>query len=1035
MNNLSAQHKVAAIYQAILGNKADTSALNFFGYQLSIDKLSPNQLASQLINSQDGQARYLGLSNEEKINYIYNNITGTQPDPATLVRLVTQLEQGGYLSTITVNIINQLESYNGDDVMTLSQQAFLEHNVATTLYPAFNKPAEFIPDAANIQAIYYITGGAVVAEGVNFWANYLHNNPDKLSSIAQKFVEGRSAVASLSNENFVRTLFQNTFKQAATTEEVAHYLAGLDNNSETRGDVVAKMLNDIRTDTTHPEAKAQFDQATHVYLAGEMPAVAYQETVAAIYLTIAKTTVSATALDTWSKMLASGTSEAALLQMLSKSAQFSTAGDFAAVYKTLYNGTLSAAESQAILLKAGNDKFAATALIIDAFRDGQYPLDNRPTPLPHSQVQNYEATLGSSLNYQHSFDGTFSVSAEGKLTAAINNHPDQALTNAEIASLTLPTTLKINATASHSIDLAFIPQNITEILLSGDYATNNQVLAGFTGKQHITLLLDDNNIASASGTVQLLNATFVIDEAANLNTANINIRLGENGVLSWNGNGTNGGANSVGKDFTAENIQGGTTSYPQEYNGKISANLITKDIYLTSGQNGDIQGSIVSNINQFLYFSLIDLTHYRGTGSIYMNGQLVATEGNKVFDFGVINQQAAIFNQAYNNISTLQQADSAKTQNGGYTGSDGAIISAYSGELTLINMTNTYLQINGDLTNQSRIHVYDSLQSGKTFNLALTEAATEVPYLDMGTFSLTSTHKDTLDISMKHASTHAVERALTLSGGDNHISTLMLSGLTTGPDMLLNLTIKSDFGDNLQTITGIDASMGPVFSQIDLNLMSEKSGTGGGSFYKTLNALANKSDFSTIIDTLAGNQLSVKNTGLTVHSANVKGNTTLDTTQKLTFSDSTIDNMVTLNTGYQNSVITAGDIGNQWVFSKTGDKTATLYGSATTATELKNVFTGLTTSDNAQDLFSQVLAKMTNGTSTTNLSEVGLLKLDKSVYVIVDNNHNQTFDADDLVFSIGNQDPYLAAVSLHYQAPAITVNGAAAATHLVEEMA
>ncbi|MNI63841.1 Uncharacterised protein [Serratia quinivorans] len=78
---------------------------------------------------------------------------------------------------------------------------------------------------------------------------------------------------------------------------------------------------------------------------------------------------------------------------------------------------------------------------------------------------------------------------------------------------------------------------------------------------------------------------------------------------------------------------------------------------------------------------------------------------------------------------------------------------------------------------------------------------------------------------------------------------------------------------------------------------------------------------------------------------------------------------------------------------------------------------------------------MTNGTSTNNLSEVGLLKLDKSVYVIVDNNHNQTFDADDLVFSIGNQDPYVAAVSLHYQAPAITVNGAAAGTHLVEEMA
>ncbi|WP_244941629.1 hypothetical protein [Serratia inhibens] len=68
---------------------------------------------------------------------------------------------------------------------------------------------------------------------------------------------------------------------------------------------------------------------------------------------------------------------------------------------------------------------------------------------------------------------------------------------------------------------------------------------------------------------------------------------------------------------------------------------------------------------------------------------------------------------------------------------------------------------------------------------------------------------------------------------------------------------------------------------------------------------------------------------------------------------------------------------------------------------------------------------MTHGTSTNNLSEVGVVKLDKSVYVIVDQNHNQTFDANDYVFSIGNQDPYLAASALHYSSPAVTTNGTA----------
>ncbi|ANS42720.1 DUF4214 domain-containing protein [Serratia inhibens] len=1026
MNNLSAQQQVAAIYQAILGNKADVATLNFFGYQLSSGKLLPNQLASKLITSPDGQARLQGMSNEEKINYIYNNIAGSQPDAATLARLVTQLEQGRYLGTITANIIKDLDAYAGDDAATLAQQAFLEHNVATTLSPAFNKPAEFIPDAANIQAIYYITGAAVVAEGVNFWANYLHNNPDKLAYVAQKFVEGRPAVASLTNEDFIRTLFQNTFKQAATPEEIAHYIAGLENNSETRGDVVAKMLNDIRNDTTHPTAKAQFDQATHVYLAGEMPAAAYQETVAAFYLTIAKTTVSATSLDTWSKMLASGTSEAALLKMLAKSAQFSTAGDFAAVYKSLYNGTLSAAESQAILLKAGNDKYAATALIINAFRDGEYPLDNHPAPPSHTLVQNYETTLGSSLNYQHHFNGTLSVSAEGKLTAAINNHTAQELTNAEISSLTLLSVLKIDATSNHSIELSFLPQNITEIELGGNYSTSSQVLASFTYKQHVTLRLDNDNIANAGGTLQLPNATVIVDEHTNLDTANIHIRLGAEGMLSWDGNGVNGSANSVGKNFTAENMYAATSPFPLEYgSGTISANLITKDIYLTSGENGDVQGSIVSNLNQFLYFSFIDLTHYRGTGNIYMNGQLVATEGSNVFDFGVTDQRATIFNQAYSNVSSLQQADGATQHNGNYTGSFGPVISAYSGELTLLNLSSSYLRVNGDLTSQSRINIYDTLQSDKTFTLSLTDESANLRNLDLGTISLTSAHKDKLSININSGPSSVIERSLTLSGGDNHISTLSLSGLTRGNDMLLNLTIKSDFSDNLKTITGVDASMGPVFSLIDLNLVSEKSGTGGGGFYNTLKTLSNSAEFGTVIDALAGDQLNVSSEGLSVHSAQVVGNTTVDTTQKLTFADSKIDNLVTLNKNFEHTSITVGSGDAQWQFSSGGPKSVALYGSATTTTELNTLFGGLSATDSAQELFSQALAKLTHGTSTNNLSEVGVVKLDKSVYVIVDQNHNQTFDANDYVFSIGNQDPYLAASALHYSSPAVTTNGTA----------
>lgn len=1029
MSLLTLQQDVAILFYATLGKKADDKALTYFAKQLEKGSYTQSELANKFILSQDGQHRYDGLTTSQKVQYIYQNTNGTPPDTATLNTLTAQVEAGTTLGSLTTTLITETQSYAGNDAVPLSQQQHLENVINTTLYPSQIELPSQISAAENVQGMYYLLGSMVNSAAIDYWSGILDSGKKTAVEMANYFVSLKSYISSLNNEDFVKKIFSQAFGTTANSADLQKYVSGLNSQSETHGDVMMRMMDDIRNDTGHDVARQNFAAATHVYAPGELPAAKYAEVVMSLYLTVAGVSADAAAIDSFSRLLAGGKTQEQLLKILAENDLFSNADNYQSIYQKLYGSPLDSTSAQAILLKAGNDKVKATSLIIEAFRNGEYPLDNHTTPPPAKLLHDYEVNLGHALGYQNIFNGTFTLSDSGKLVADINARAPHEVTYAEIASLTSLSQLNINANINIAVDLSQLPSiSSNKIVLSGDYATSAAVRDSLGNKYAIDLLLTEKNISNADATQQLKATNATVEADADLNSAKINLLL--NNQLYWEGNSINGGANHIGNNFLAER-----DTRVDNNNSMISANFITKSIYLTSNDTGGIDGSIVSNINQFLYFSLIDLTHYTGTGNIYMNGQLVATEGSKVFDFGVIDQQATIFNQAYNNVSTLLQADRAKVLDGSYTGSQGAIISAYSGELSLINMTNTYLQINGDLTNQSRIHVYDSLQSGKTFNLALTEAATEVPYLDMGTFSLTSTHKDTLDISMKHASTHAVERALTLSGGDNHISTLELSGLTTGPDMLLNLTIKSDFGDNLQTITGIDASMGPVFSQIDLNLVSEKSGTGGGSFYKTLNALANKSDFSHIIDTLAGYQLSVKDTGLTVHSANVKGNTTLNTTQELTFTDSTIDSMVTLNSGYQNSIIKAGDVGNQWVFSKTGDKTATLYGSATTGTELKNVFTGLAASDNAQDLFSQVLAKMTNGASTNNLSEVGLLKLDKSVYVIVDNNHNQTFDTDDLVFSIGNQDPYLAAVSLHYQAPAITVNGAAAATHLVEEMA
>lgn len=1040
MDNFVSQHQVAAIYQAMLGKKADIATLNYFGYRIAGNNISLSALADSFTLAQDGKARYDGLNESDKAKYIYNNITGTQPDANALATLVIQIQQGVSLGTIAVTLSNQVESYSGSNELSLSQQTFQKNNIDTTLFPAFDKPNNLASFAADIQAVYYILGGMRVSSGVNYWADKLIKAPGSLDKIAQVFINDRVGISSLSNEDFVRKIFINTFGVDATTQDIVHYSDGLNNNIETRGEVIVRMIDDIRNDNLHPSAKQLFSGATHVYLAGEMPELKYQEIVAAFYKTIAKSSVPADALDTYSKMLAAGTTEAQLLKTLSASTQFNAAADYGAIYQYLYGNKLTTSESQAILLKANYDKLQATVLIIDAFRNGKYPLDNYPTPPSHTLLQNYEKNIGTSLNYQKSFNGEFGISNNGKLIADINTRHSHELTNAEIASLVILTNLKINADSNRSIDLSFINMNsIKEIILSGEYATSDLVRAGFNGQQHMTLMLNDSNLATTNGSMQQRNASVIIDSKTHLNTAKIEIRLDDNGFLSWIGNSVNGGANIVGKDFTALNIHGSAASMSPFDKGTISANLITKDIYLTSDENGIVQAEIASSLNQFLYFSTIDLTHYRGTGSIYMNGILVSTEGSNTFDFGLIDQRATIFNSAYSNVSHLQQADKAKDQYGDYTGSQGAIISAYSGELTLLNVSNPLFRINGDLTKQSHINIYDTQQSDNTFTIGFTNAGSNLRTLDMGSFSLTSAHKNTLEMYMSSSPDHQQERSLTLTGGDNHISTLLLNGRQYITDQLmqLNLKIESNFSDNLKTIKGGDYNEGRISSTMHLNLISEKQGTGGGSFYNTLKTLNNSAEFNSIIDSLAGDQLTVSASdgGLIVHSATVMGNTTLGYAQTLNFTDSKIDNMVTLNSNYSQAIINVGNSGSQWTFSYDQPKNAVLYGSATSATELNTLFTGLTASDSAQNLFSQVLAKITNGTSNHNLSEVGVIKLDKSVYVIVDQNHNQMFDADDIVFSVGNQDPYFVASALHYKAPAITVNGSATEGLLTETMA
>ncbi|HGM5472841.1 TPA: DUF4214 domain-containing protein [Serratia marcescens] len=1015
MSLLTLQQGVAKLFYATLGKKADDDALNYFAKKLEKGDYTQSELANMFIRSQDGQHRYDGLTTSQKIQYIYQNTTGAQPDALTLNALTTQVNAGKSLGNLTTELIANVINYTGNDAGLQAQQQHLQTIVNTTLYPSELVQPSQLSAAADVQGLYYLLGSMTHSAAVQYWSDLLVSGKKNTVDIANAFIATKSYIHSLSNDDFVRKIFSTGFGKSASESDLQKYVTGLNDHSETRGDVIVRMMDDIRNDAAATTAKQNFTAATHVYGPGELPPPVYTEAVMALYLTVAGTAADATALDTFSRLLASGTSHSDLLKMLSSAYQFRNAGDYQKIYLKLYGQPLDSASAQAILLKAGNDNIKASSLIIDAFREGKFPLDNHPYPPQASLLKNFDIKLGDALGYQRDFNGTFSLSDSGKLVASINGRGDHEVTNAEIVTLSQ---INLNVNTPTNLDVTAL-KNVNSIVLSGLYATNTMVLSSL-GNKFVSLRLNDANIANADAALPISFLNVVVEGSSSLNNAHTSL-MAKN--LLWAGNGVNGGANHIGSHFLAEAKSASSSTITM-----LSANFITKSVYLTTNQLGNLDGSIVSNVNQFRYFDYIDLTHYKGTGDIYLDGKWVASEGSKVFDFGLFSQNAGIHNAAYANVSSLTQAELPLSNGNGYTGHAGGIISAYSGDLTLLNVSNDSFKLAGGLTSNSHIHIHDTRQSDTRFTLEFTKDSGKFFDLDMGTFSFTSDHKQTLEVYMGSNAEMVQNRTMTLSGGDNSISDLLLTGAMYAGDqaLVLNLTVAADFSDNLQTIRGNDYIDRRFYSDMKLQLVAEKGGTGGGSFYNTLNSLANKDDFSTVINELNGHQLTIDDTGLTVLKAQVKGNTTVDSARTLSFSDSKIDDMVTLNVGYQNSVINVGDAASQWAFSKAGDKTATLYGSATSATELQAAFSGLTGANNAQALFSQVLAKMTNGASTHQLAEVGLLKLDKSVYVIVDKNHNQTFDADDVVFSIGNQDPYLAAVSLHYHAPAVTVNGLAA---------
>lgn len=1043
MNFILLQRDVASVYFGILGKQADRATLEYFAKKLHSGELSMISMANLFINAEDGQKRLAALNDTDKIQYIYHNTYGVNADAGQLAVLQAQLDGGASLGQLSSGLVSSLRSYEGNDMTLLSQQQTLENTINQSLFPSYTGNTAGYSGAADIQAIYYVLHSTMVSQGINFWGNKLDANPNEINKIADVFVDTRSYLTSLNDHDFVKRIFEETFKKTAAESDINKYLVGLQNHSTSRGDVVVTMINEIRSDTSseHAAAKQQFLLATHVYKPGELPENKYLETVTALYYGVAGYTMDAAALDVYSKQLAAGMSTADLLRDLAKTPAFSEAVYWEQTYQQLFETTLDSFNKSKIWELSGKNAYIANSMVIDTFLNVGKGENDRGWVYYAKSYENIANALG------YAKKAVLTINDSGKLVANINHQPEHSLSNIEFYALK---NAEIQITHEANIPIYFAP-NLEKIRITGD----KKATLDFSKKADYTnipttITLENTHISFIGSRGD--DRIFIASNADMINAdAQFQMDKGSDWLI-WQGNATAGTANIVSNHFKAAAALSDDQDNPPD--NLLSANFLTKNIYLTTAADGKVNGKIESNINNFTFFQKIDLANYKGTGSIYLDGKLVATEGKNVFDFGVIKAVTSIHNTQYANVNHLTQPTpppSSTYQKA--TGGAGLALTGFADNVTVINMpvdewgmnySFRTLTVFGDATANSRIN-FEYLDDGRYFRttpvMSIVFNGSNSDKIDAGTLSFaikhTVVHDDDIDKGIRIESSGSAENTLRLSGDKNAINTIGISG-----DKKLNLIIKSDFSTDLELIYTNMTKHG------SLNLLAEKGGTGDGALYHLLSNSYAK--YAAIRSELAGHQLNLSDS-LESDTLNVQGNTTITRDVQhqvggdtIIFKDSTINSMVTLKavenwfpstdpTLGKDDKIIVGDSANPWVFSTKGERTMTSYGDYTLS-ESNALFASLNVAPTATafDVFSKALSVATHGASENQLGEVGVLKLEKNSFIIIDSNNNHSFDSHDIVFSLGNMATSDTLKLAHYTPPKVEISGAIAAPHELE---
>ncbi|ENL8545278.1 MULTISPECIES: beta strand repeat-containing protein [Serratia] len=1002
MASLVSQYESASIYYAVLGKSASTSTIDYFAQQLQLGNKTDLQFINGLIASADGVARFGAKTPAEVIQTIYTNVHGVAPSTEVVNAL---LATGNSVGVIVQSIINDLSNYAGNDSATLSQQSFFDGKIKSALFPS-SVPASAGTGASDVAAIYHVLGAGLSTSGLNYWGGALNGGVTTLDKVAQTFVNDRVYLTSLSNADFVARIFQYGFERAPTAAESSSYLALLDGGA-TRGSVVVDIIEALRGSVAPSDATAQahFNAITSVYTPGQLPALNIQEQVAAVYLGVPGRGIDAQALDTWGKILSSGslTSTTLTAKLLSssefqqKGAQLTGDAFIQHVY-TLVHGVAATTAQLALYSGLGSDKSVITQAIINDLRNSTATDATTVT-----QQHGFEYDIGTSLLYKTAASLT-ATAAGGNATGTVNTGTSHQISNAETAVLT---NVQLNANAASIVNLKFA-DHLANLTINGtSAATVNLSDNGVNPGVDITVNNGNVILNASSGADDV-----VVTSTANIATGTAQFNLGAgNDSLHWVGNGVSGGANTVANTVKADG-GAGTDS--------ISANFITKTVVTNQNALGVRTSTVTSNANNFSNFEKIDLTGYIGksvgtlitTPLIGSPTTTSVTTPTHTFDFGLTNGTSTVEGTTGGTV----------TQNAAATnlGSQGFVISGLA-NVNVINAAGgnaAQLEVKGDATSASTLNFTFVQNATDHFNINFDAVSSS--NVNAGAITLNSSSSALLGtalttVNVASGGTGSFDNILSLAGTNAQVQTINVTG-----DHALDLTLGSGFSNvrdiNASTNTG------------GLNLDSSHGGTGDGIIVQLLNILP----LSVITTNLLAPVLTAL--GLNGYQMTVEGSSAADTLGVIgntTLTGGAGANTYDIKASNTQAGVTIKD------FNSLKDSIVDVnHGGLTISDDASGTAVanyGTRSADTLDALLGTLVGGLTNGvigllggilgldSSNSLTAKVGVASVvfsgggnTASSYVIIDNNDNHTLDLNDTVVYLTGQNHQQLVDTLHY---------------------